>query len=1215
MSEEQKQQQFVPLHIHTEYSLLDGAIRVGDLVKYAQENQLPGIAITDHGVMYSAIEFYELAEKAGINPLIGCEFYVHNGDIHIHDNSNNPLYHLILIAKNDKGYKNLIKLVSTAWCEGFYYKPRINFELLKEYSEGLICASACLGGEVLQKMMKEGYDAAKEVAKKYQNLFGDDYYIELQDHNLEEQKRTNPELIKISKELGIKMIITNDSHYLRKEDADAQDTLLCLQTNANKDDENRFHFPNNEFYIKTKEEMRQAFSWMDDETFEQCCQNTLEVCEKCHVEIELHNAPLPHYDVPEEFIYTSDDVDEAIIERLMKKNKTDSRQDVLEEAKYIQGIENYLEHIVMEGLKKRYGDPPPENIIERAKYELGVINQMGFPAYFMITWDFIHYAKTHDIPVGPGRGSAAGSVVAYALEITDIDPIYHKLLFERFLNPERFTMPDIDIDFCIDRRSEVIDYVTQKYGEDKVCQIITFSTYAPKAAFKGVGRVLQVPFAEANRLTGLIEPALDVARATNPKAEWIRDIVSAEGMSEFKQLYEEDYQINNPDLGETISFKRWVDMAIAIEGLKCGTGTHAAGVIISHAPLDTILPVQPSKDGIVQTGYPKHEATEVLDLLKMDFLGLRNLTMITKTVKMIKKYRDIDLDINHIPLDDKPTYDMLVRGETIGVFQLESQGMMNLVKRLKPDVFEDLGALVALFRPGPLGSGMVDDFVARKHGLQEITYAHPLLEPVLKDTYGTIVYQEQIMQVFQVLADYSLGQADQVRRMMGKKDLKTMEEQRGKFIDASAKHDMKKEDAEKLFNQILAFASYCFNRSHSAAYAFVAYQTAYLKCHYPVEYLSALLSSVAGDQEKTQAYIEEALKYGIKVLPPDINHSMSTFTPDGENIRFGLASIKQVGEAVIDDIIKERENGGEYKSIYDYIKRVDVKCSNKRTLEGLIKAGAFSNIEKSRKQLMDNLEYICATASKEAKEKESGQGSLFDMLGDTNSVDSAKFQLAGSDEEYEARQIQIFEKEFLGFYVTSHPLSTIRDKLPYLMTHKISEIAELPKDKVVTICGLVTAVKQIPTKKDPTKFIRFVTVEDLTGKIDTMAFQKKIDEYGEYLQNEQRIIVTGKVSRRSEEDPPTILIDTVKPVDNSNIFAIQLKKDLKYEHLFALKQILCKFNGSDPVLFKLQDDTGDVKILTSSIFWVNSSNDLVNTLKKHFNDDLTVSIKSLDNKW
>ena len=1167
---------FVPLHIHSEYSLLDGMIKIEDLVNYAAESGLPGIAVTDHGVMYSAIEFYELAKKAGINPLIGCEFYVHNGDIKVHDSANNPLYHLILIAKNDKGYKNLIKLVSTAWCEGFYYKPRINFELLEKYHEGLICTSACLGGEVLKDFLRGDKDAAYETAKRYKDLFGDDYYIELQDHNLDEQKRTNPELIKLSKELGIKMIITNDSHYLRREDADAQDTLLCLQTNANKDDDKRFKFPNNEFYIKSKDEMRQAFSWMDEDTFEECCANTEEICDKCQLEIELHNAPLPHYEVPEGYT-----------------------------------IETYLEHLVMEGLKKRYGDPAPNGIIERAKYELGVINQMGFPAYFLITWDFIHFAKTHDIPVGPGRGSAAGSVVAYALEITDIDPIYHKLLFERFLNPERFTMPDIDIDFCIDRRAEVIDYVTQKYGEDKVCQIITFSTYAPKAAFKGVGRVLQVPFVEANKLTGLIEPALDIARATNPKAEWLKDAIAVEG-SELRKLYDEDYQIINPDTGNSISFKRWVDMAIAIEGLKCGTGTHAAGVIISHAPLDTILPVQPSKDGIVQTGYPKHEATEVLDLLKMDFLGLRNLTMITKTVKMVKKYRGVELDINHIPLDDKPTYEMLAKGETVGVFQLESQGMMNLVKRLKPDVFEDLGALVALFRPGPLGSGMVDDFVARKHGLQEITYAHPLLESVLKDTYGTIVYQEQIMQVFQVLADYSLGQADQVRRMMGKKDLKTMEEQRGKFIEASAKHDMKKEDAEKLFNQILAFASYCFNRSHSAAYAFVAYQTAYLKCHYPVEYLSALLSSVANDKDPTQLYIEEANRCNIKVLPPDINKSYLEYTPDGDNIRFGMAAIKGVGAPVVEAIIKERDENGEFKSIFDFCKRVDTKYVNKKSLEGLIKAGAFSSIEKSRKQLFDNIEHILDVTSKEAKDRAMGQVSLFSSLGDDDNFSNVQYQLLGSDEEYTEKEIQMFEKEFLGFYVTSHPLFSLRDKMKFLMTHRVSELENCKEEEEVTLCGLITATRQIPTKKDPTKFLRFITLEDLTGKVDCVCFHKKLMELAEILVSDNKVVITGKVQHRGENQI-SILIDSAKSVDNANLITVDLKKEIKYEELCAIKNVLAQHHGDDPVMFRLPDNEGDnVKILTSPIFWVSTSNELVNKLNQNFNDTLQVDIHSLD---
>lgn len=1164
---------FVPLHIHTEYSLLDGAIRVKDLVNFAKDNDMPAIAITDHGVMYSAIEFYELAKENGIKPLIGCEFYVHSGDIHEKNAHDNPLYHLILIAKDTKGYFNLIKLVSTAWCEGYYYKPRINFELLKEHHEGLVCCSACLGGEVLQNLLKGDKEKAKEVAKQYQDLFGEDYYIELQDHGLDDQKRTNPDLIETAKELNIKMVITNDSHYLHREDADMHDTLLCLQTNSNKDDPNRFHFSNNEFYVKTKEEMREAFRWMDSEMFEECVQNTEEVANKCDLTIKLHDAPLPHYEVPKGYT-----------------------------------IPTYLNHLVMEGIKERYGENPPDAIYERAKYELGVIEQMGFPAYFLITWDFIHFAKTHDIPVGPGRGSAAGSLVAYTLGITDLDPIRHHLLFERFLNPERFTMPDIDIDFCIDRRSEVIDYVTQKYGEDKVCQIITFSTYAPKAAFKGVGRVLQVPFAESNRLTGLIEPAIEIAKATNEKAEWLRDAVKAEG-SEFKQLYDEDYKIINPETQKEISFKRWVDMAIAIEGLKCGTGTHAAGVIISHAPLDTILPVQPSKDGIVQTGYPKHEATEVLDLLKMDFLGLRNLTMITKTVKMIEKYHGIKLDINHVELDDKPTYDMLSKGETVGVFQLESQGMINLVKRLKPDVFEDLGALVALFRPGPLGSGMVDEFVARKHGEKAITYAHPLLEPVLKDTYGTIVYQEQIMQVFQVLADYSLGQADQVRRMMGKKDVKKMEEQREKFIERSAKHDMKKEDAENLFKQILNFASYCFNRSHSAAYALVAYQTAYLKCHYPVEYLSALLSSVADRQDQTQLYIEEAQKYGIKILPPDINKSYLEYTPDGNDIRFGLAAIKGVGVNVVNAIIAEREENGDYKNIFDFCKRIDQKFVNKKSLEGLIKSGAFTNIEKSRKQLLDNLEYILSSTARASKEKAMGQVSLFAALPENNEFESAQFQLGGSDEEYPDKIIQQFEKEFLGFYVTSHPLFSIRKNLPFLMTHKISELKNMKEKDMATICGLITSVRKIPTKKDPSKFIIIANIEDLTDKVEVVGFNKVVVEYGDFIVPENKVIISGKVQHR-EEGATSLLIDSVKPVENSNLVTITLNQEMKYEELVGVKDILAKFHGSDPVLFKIPE-TND-KILTSSTFWVSATNDLKSAIDKHFSDKLAVSIKSMD---
>ncbi|RAI12854.1 MAG: DNA polymerase III subunit alpha [Candidatus Melainabacteria bacterium] len=1166
---------YVPLHLHTEYSLLDGAIRINDLCKFSVENGFPAVAITDHGVMYGDMELYETAimKYSGDNgspklkPLLGCEFYVHNGDIKERDRMNNPCYHLVLIAKNNVGYQNIIRLTSVAWCDGFYMHPRINWELLKEHHEGLICLSACLGGEVLQNLLHKDPEKAREVAKRYKDLFGDDYYIELQDHGLEDQKRTNPELIAIAKELGIEMVITNDSHYLKKEDADMHDTLLCMNTNSDKDDPNRFHFEGNEFYVKTPEQLRESFSWLDEETFNKCIANTVKIAEGCNIKISKFDE-LPAYDVP--------------------ANHT---------------TESYFEYLVIEGLKKRYGGISKE-LKERVDYEMKVIEDMGFTAYFLITWDFIHYAKTHGIPVGPGRGSAAGSVVAYALEITDLDPIEHKLLFERFLNPERFTMPDIDIDFCIERRGEVIDYVTKKYGEDRVCQIITFGTYAAKAAVKGVARILKIPFADSNRIASLIP--------SEPKTH-IDDALQ-EGM-ELRVMYDNDEQIViDPIEGKTVGVKKWIDLARGIEGIKNNTGTHAAGVIIAPKPLDQILPVRPSKDGIVQTGYPPHAVTEFLSLLKMDFLGLRNLTTIYKTLTAIKKRQGIDVDINHIPLDDKPTYQMLMAGDTDGVFQLESAGMKNLVKRLRPDVFEDLGALVALFRPGPLDSGMVDKFVDRKHGRVPITFPHPALEPVLKDTYGTIVYQEQIMQVFQILADYSLGQADMVRRMMGKKKIDEMQKQKGKFIEGAARHGMAAKDATALFEDIEKFASYCFNRSHSAAYAFVAYQTAYLKCHYPVEYMSCLLSSVSNDQEKTQLYIEECNKKGIQVLPPDINKSYAEFAPDGDDIRFGLASVKQVGEVVVEMIIKEREENGEFSSIYDFCKRIDPKATNKRVLEGLIKSGAFSNLEKSRKQLMENLEYIVNTANKEAKAKELGQTNLFAGLEDNEDFAGTKFHLAGSDEEYSNKELQGFEKEFLGFYVSSHPLSSIMDKMQFLMSHKITEVKELPPDKVVTLCGLVTSARKIPYKKDPSKFLKTITMEDLTGKIEAICFHQKIGQFDSFMEPEMRIIITGKVSYREGSDEPNIIIDDVKPVDNANIFMISLKEEIPYEELVALKDGLAKHSGGDPVVIKVIEDGVETKIASSPTFWVKSSNDLAHSVKSVIDRNIDVEIKSIEEK-
>ncbi len=1144
--------QYVPLHLHTEYSLLDGAIRVKQLCEYAKENDMPAVAITDHGNMYGAISMYETAKSAGVKPLIGCEFYVYDGDISERNPQKTHPFHLVLIAKDQEGYKNLVKLVSIAKCEGMYYKPRINHELLEKYHGGLICLSACVQGELAQAVLNSGKEKAIEIAKFYKSLFNEDYYIELQDHGLEKQKRSNPVLIEIAKELGIKMVITNDSHYLRKEDADWHDTLLCIQTNALKEDTNRFSFPNNEFYVKTVEELRDAFRWMDTDTFNQCIQNTVDIAEKCHLIIEMGKYHIPYFELP--------------------KNHTS---------------ESYLEFKTYEGMKKRYKEITPE-LKKRADYELGVINKMGFAEYFLIVWDFIRYAKEHDIPVGPGRGSAAGSLVSYALEITDLDPIRHNLLFERFLNPERVSMPDVDIDFCVVKRSQVIDYVTKKYGADKVCQIITFGTLAARNAMKSVARVFDIPYAQSNQWAQLI-----------PAAPGVKiDDALKDGM-ELKKLYDSDP-----------TAKKLIDMAKAIEGLKNNTGMHAAGVIISKMPLSEVVPVEPSKEGIIVTEYTMTE-DEHIGLLKMDFLGLRNLTIIHSALKMIKKRHDIDLDINNIPLDDKETFELLTAGETDGVFQLESAGMKKLVKDLKPNVFEDLGALVALFRPGPLDSGMVTDFVERKHGRQKISYAHPDLEPILKDTYGTIVYQEQIMQIFQTLADYSLGQADMVRRMMGKKKLDEMAKQKDLFIAGAANHNMSSKDAAALFEQIEKFAAYCFNRSHSAAYAFVAYQTAYLKAHYPVEYMSALLSSVKNDQDKTQIYIAECQKMGIKVLAPDINKSSADFTPDGGDIRFGLASIKNCGEAVVELVEEERKNG-DFESLYDFCTRLDPKCMNKRTLESLIKSGAFSNIEKSRKQLMENLEGLVGAAQREQEAKALGQVSLFAGMTAQSGLQMDGYTMQGSDEEFDDKQIQAFEKEFLGFYVTSHPLSSIVDKLPFLTTHNISELNEMPNEKLVTICGLLSQVRQIPTKKDPTKFLKAGIIEDLTGKVEFVAFHKTLLEYNSFLDSEKKVILSGKVQRR-DEDSFSIVVDSVKPVENSNIVTLSINDELPFEEIVGLKDLIVHYKGSDPLVIKVKSpDSGEVRILCASNFWVNAANDFLHAIQNNYGSKINVSVSSLD---
>ena len=1142
----------MPLHLHTEYSLLDGGIKLKDLFKFAAQNDMPAVALTDHGTMYGVVDFYLNSKYSdGVKGLIGCEFYLCDGDIE-DKSTKKTMYHLVLLAKNNQGYQNLIKLASIAATQGFYYKPRINHELLEKYHEDLICISACIQGEIAYHILEGNEKKATEQATWYKNLFGEDYYIELQDHDLSEQKRSNPTLIKIARELGVKMVITNDSHYLKAADALWHDTLLCDQTKSLKKDPNRFKFANNEFYVKTVEELRRAFDWMDDATFNGCIETTVEIANKCNVELELDKSLLPSYPVPEGYTMSS-----------------------------------YFDHLCREGLKKRYGEVTPE-IEERYKYEKNVIEEMGFPAYFLITWDFINWAKTNKVPVGPGRGSAAGSIIAYALEITELDPIRHNLLFERFLNPERISMPDVDIDFCKRRRGEVIDYVTQKYGEDHVCQIITFGTLAAKAAVKAVARAYDIPFAESNRLSGMI-PSIPGTKL---------DDALLDGM-ELKKLCDNDANIKN-----------LIDEARQLEGLKNQVGTHAAGVIISHKPLDEIIPIALSKEKAVTTQYAMADI-EKIGLLKMDFLGLETLTIIDDTLSMIKERHGIEIDINNLPLDDEKTYKLLQKGFTDAVFQLESSGMKKLVKELKPTVFEDLGALVALFRPGPLNSGMVTEFVECKHGRRKITYPHPKLESILKDTYGTIVYQEQIMQVAQSMADYTLGQADILRRAMGKKKIDEMEKQRAIFVSGSSKNGIDTKISNDLFDKMMKFAEYCFNRSHSAAYAFIAYQTAYLKTHYPVEFMCSNLTSQADNKEKTQAYILQCEKLGIEVLPPDINKSSSEFSPDGKNIRFGLNSIKNVGQAVIEEIEKERTERGDFKGFVDFCQRVDAKCLNKKTLESLIKAGAFSGIEKSRKQLLDNIDYVVDFVQKENKAKSMGQVSLFAAAGDNKDLNIPMCELIGDETEFKDIEIQQFEKDLMGIYVSTHPLSSISDTLKYLTTDTVAEILEQPRnEQKVTICGLMEQVAQKPTRKDPSKFIKTGMIEDLTGRIEFVAFPKIVQNFGNMIESEQKVILGAKVQVRDEEI--NLVVDEVKPIENVNLVTIKMLEDLSLEEEVLFKELLVKYEGEDPVVIEFKDDSDEwAQIITSKHLWVNSNPQMKDELTKAFPEKLEVTVRSL----
>ena len=1083
---------FVHLHLHTEYSLLDGACRIGTLVKRAKELGMHSLAITDHGVMYGVIDFYKACKKEGIKPILGCEVYTAPRSMKDKDPRQDAEQgHLILLAKDNNGYRNLMKLVSLGFTDGFYYKPRIDYELLKEYHEGLIALSACLGGDIPQKLINGDYEGAKNLAVKLNSIMGDgNFYLELQYNGLSEQIIVNEGLVKISQETGIPLIATNDVHYVYREDAKAQDILICIQTAKTLNDPDRMQFESDELYLKSPQEM-----WEHFKAYPEALQNTVRVAEQCNVEIKFGELHLPKYDVPE-------------------------GKDSFE----------YLREQCVKGFKERYGDDMTQ--FQRLEYELSVIKQMGYVDYFLIVWDFIKYARDNNIMVGPGRGSAAGSMVAYCLGITKVDPIKYNLLFERFLNPERISMPDIDIDFCYERRQEVIDYVIRKYGEDRVAQIITFGTMAARAAVRDVGRVLGMPYNEVDRVAKLI-PMMQGKHIT------IEDAL--EMSPELKMLYDSEPKI-----------RELLNTAMTLEGMPRHASTHAAGVVISSEPITNFVPLY-CNDDLISTQFPM-TTLEELGMLKMDFLGLRTITVIKDTVELIRKNRGIDIDIDNINYEDKNVYEMIGRGETAGVFQLESQGMTAFMKELKPSCLEDIIAGISLYRPGPMDQ--IPRYLKYKNNPQSITYATPKLEPILNVTYGCMVYQEQVMQIFRDLAGYSLGRSDLVRRAMSKKKKDVMDAERKNFvygltddegniiIPGAVRNGVSEEAANMLFDEMMDFASYAFNKSHAAAYAYVGYQTAWLKYYYPVEFMAALLNSFMGSLGKVSQYVMECRKMGIKVLPPDINESEGSFSVTNGAIRFGLFAVKHVGASVVHNIIEERKNNGPFKSFVDFCERLDGKELNKRTVESLIKCGAFDVFGIYRSRLIANYEKIMERIAQKRKVQVTGQLSLFDMA---ESEDDSTISIDWPEmAEYDSKILLAMEKEMLGLYISGHPLDEYQNIIKELVTvysydfevpdeghHNESRLSD---GQSVRIAGIVADVKTISTKNN--RMMAFVMVEDLYGQMEIIVFPNVYEKFAHYLAADSQIIVEGNISVK-EDEQPKILANKIMPL--SSVSSVESK--------------------------------------------------------------------------
>ncbi|MCG6550952.1 MAG: DNA polymerase III subunit alpha [Candidatus Magnetominusculus sp. LBB02] len=1108
---------YVSLHLHTEYSLLDGAVRIDELVQKAVEFKMPAVAITDHGNLFGAIEFYKKCIDAGIKPIIGCEVYVAQGSRLDRGNNNGKgsYFHLILLAKDMDGYKNLVSLVSKAYLEGFYYRPRIDMDLLEQYSGGLIGLTACLKGEVPYYLQRDMIDNAREAALRYKHILGPgNFYLEIQDNGIPEQIDVNRKLIELSKELNIKLVATNDTHYLKKEDSVAHDILLCIQTGKTVYDTDRMKFKTDGLYFKSPDEMKAAFAEVPEAVL-----NTLEVADKCNLTFKLYKNMLPQYTI--EGGLTPDE---------------------------------YMERLARTGIKKKMGSTITPEYAERFETELKIIKKMGFSSYFLIVWDFINYARTKDIPVGPGRGSAAGSLIAYSLDITDIDPLKYNLLFERFLNPERISMPDIDVDFCKDKRGEVITYTADKFGKDHVAQIITFGTMAAKAAIRDVGRALAMPYSEVDKIAKLIPATLNIT---------IKEGLEAE--PELRGAYNKSEDV-----------RRLLDIAMRLEGLCRHASTHAAGVVISPTALTDYTPLykHPSEDAVI-TQFDMN-SIEKIGLLKFDFLGLKTLTVIHKTMEYLKE-KEIDFEMKRIAFDDKPTYDLLSSGLTTGIFQLESPGMRDILVKMQPNRFEDLIALVALYRPGPIGSGMIDDFIKRKKGQIPVQYDLPQLKEILDETYGVILYQEQVMRIANKLAGFSMGQADILRKAMGKKISHEMDKQKDTFVAGAVNNGIKEKMAVKIFDLMALFAKYGFNKSHSAAYAYISYQTAYLKAHFPVEFMAANMSCEDGS-EKVVKFIKECGEMSIEILPPDINRSHSKFTIIGKAISFGLEAVKGVGSAAIESILEVRQGGRPFISLEDFIHRVDSRKVNKKVIESLIKAGAFDLLIKSRAMAYDSLDMLLT-----------GTRVMPSLFGDPLDV-----KQTGELYEWQENEKLGFEKQTLGFYISSHPLRRYEGQLKRIKITKMSALDNCPTNEDVRVAGIITSIKK-KQLKDKKGQMAILNIEDDDGAVEAIVFSDTFTCTESLLKKDAIVIITGR--HDSSEKGHKIIVSAVQDIQKA-LDERYSKMEITLNKAHCSRDTFVKIKGALtgaaakgvlPVYLRICDEMQETVIATSYC----ASNDIV----------------------